>query len=115
MTSSLFLESHFYFFAAVLPPILLPKMSDEWRKYKVIQEWQDKEFREVLAKEVSISLSSEDVKLQVSIGIITQTHTDFLISRQRLTPSWLVVTESFFFFQLSSYFILGFRSQHLRV
>ena len=80
----------------MLPPILSPKMSDEWRKYKVIQEQEDKVFREVLEKEVSISLSSEDVKLQLSIGIITQTHTDFLISRQHLTPSsWLVVTESF--------------------
>ena len=34
-------------------------MSEEWRKYKVIQEWEDKEFREVLEKEVSVLLSSE--------------------------------------------------------
>ena len=63
-------------------------MSDEWKRHREILGWEDKEFREVMEKDVCALLSSEfqqkDVKFWAGIGIIAQIQTDFLIVKQYL-------------------------------
>ena len=69
-------------------------MADEWSKYLVILDREDKDFRKVMEEEVSTLFSSKfnsKYRILAGVDIITQHEMDLLIFKQCLTLlSWLL-------------------------